>query len=73
MFNVSNNFPDGLFINVLKVQLYHFFLPFEEDFFAQISRSFPLLNIFNINEYSQIKEEVDTHPNKHLQFLSISF
>jgi hypothetical protein len=48
MCHVSNNFPGDLFMSVRKLQLYDFFLPFEHDFFTQISRDFPLLNILNV-------------------------
>ena len=50
MRNVTNNFPGGLFVSVCKLCVQDIFRPFEHDFFARISRAFPLLNrlaIFN--------------------------
>jgi hypothetical protein len=71
MFNVSNNFPGGLFMSVRKLQLYDFFLPFEHDFFARISRAFPLLNILNVIDIHGQKKKLTHQQNEHKQTSSI--
>ena len=51
MYNdITNNFRDGLFINVTQISLYDEH-PFEYEFFLRISKSFPFikeLTIFNL-------------------------
>jgi hypothetical protein len=44
MHNVTNNFPDGLFMSVRKLHVHDYLRGFEHNFFARISRAFPLLN-----------------------------
>ncbi|CAF4009272.1 unnamed protein product [Rotaria sordida] len=71
MCNVANNFVGGLFMSVRQLQLYDFLVPFEHDFFARISRAFPLLNILNVISLHGQKKKLTHQQNEHKQTSSI--
>ncbi|CAF5133013.1 unnamed protein product, partial [Rotaria sp. Silwood1] len=69
--NVTNNFPGGLFIYVVRVTLYDDY-PFEYEFFVQISQSFPnMKNLTVINDKPQKNKLYRKSKNVHTQDLSI--
>jgi hypothetical protein len=47
-FNITHNFPGGLFKNVKKISLFDE-CPFEPEFFIQISKSFPIIKNLSLN------------------------
>ncbi|CAF1294898.1 unnamed protein product [Rotaria sordida] len=63
MCNVANNFFGDLFMSVRQLQLY--------DFFARISRAFPLLNILNVISLHGQKKKLTHQQNEHKQTSSI--
>jgi len=66
---VTNNFPGGLFMSVRKLCVNDSLRPFEHDFFAHISRAFPLLNrlsIYNLN--GQRKKLIDEQASSIIEF-----
>ncbi|CAF4370411.1 unnamed protein product, partial [Rotaria sordida] len=72
MCNVANNFVGSLFMSVRQLQLYDFLVLFEHDFFARISRAFPLLNILNVSSLHGQKKKLTHQQNKHKQTSSIN-
>ncbi|CAM4820753.1 unnamed protein product [Rotaria magnacalcarata] len=60
MYNVTNSFPGGLFMNVRKLSLSDLFIPFEHDFFVKISQAFPLVSqLALLNMWKQQKKLTD--------------
>ncbi|CAM4966216.1 unnamed protein product [Rotaria socialis] len=60
MYNVTNSFPGGLFMNVRKLSLSDLFIPFEHDFFVKISQGFPLVSqLALLNMWRQQKKLTD--------------
>jgi hypothetical protein len=60
LYHISHNFSGGMFINVRVLYMKDNHHPFEHKFFAQISRSFPLLSrliLSNANEQKEKHEE----------------
>jgi hypothetical protein len=58
---ITHSFPDGMFINVRDLRMKDYFHPFEHKFFAQISRSFPLLSRLI---FSNVQEQKEKHEEK---------
>ncbi|UJR19932.1 hypothetical protein I4U23_023064 [Adineta vaga] len=54
---ITHNFPGGMFINIRVLRLKDWLHPFEHSFFAQISRSFPLLSRLIISNGNEQKEK----------------
>jgi len=58
-FNITNNFPGGLFMNVKSITLYDEY-PFEHEFFIQISQSFPIVKRLSLtNKKPQIENNLE--------------
>ncbi|CAF4358214.1 unnamed protein product, partial [Rotaria sp. Silwood2] len=64
-YNITNNFPGGLFRNVKKVLLFDE-CPFEHEFFIQISKSFPVITNLSLNNQTPQKKK-----NHEQRFLSV--
>jgi hypothetical protein len=64
--NITHGFPGGMFINVSVLCMKDHGHPFEHKFFAQISRSFPVLSRLIIASMKEQKEKVE----KNLRSLS---
>lgn len=71
LFDISSNFPGGLFTRVRDVSLIDIYCAFEHDFFVQITHCFPLLTrLFILNIVRQKYKRVH-QPNKNDQISSI--
>jgi hypothetical protein len=71
MHKITNSFPGGIFMNVRLLQMYDDVHPFEHDFFAQISRSFPLLRRLILDNEKEQKEKTSNQLMKSEQASSI--
>ena len=58
---ITRSFPGGMFINIRVLRMKDGYHPFEHKFFAQISRSFPLLSRLMI---ANGKEQKEKHVDK---------
>ncbi len=56
MGEITHSFPGGMFMNVHVLSMVDYFHSFEHDFFAQISRSFPLLRRLTVCNQIEQKE-----------------
>lgn len=65
--NITNHFPDGLFNNVQKVELFDE-RPFEHEFFIRISKAFPFLKYIIIHnleaQHFKQKQQSDDNTQK---------
>ncbi|CAF3263786.1 unnamed protein product [Rotaria sp. Silwood2] len=61
MCHITHGFPGGMFINVRILRMKDDFYSFEHKFFAQVSRSFPLLSRLMV---SNLKEQKEKHLEK---------
>jgi hypothetical protein len=63
MHTITNNFPGGLFMNVRRVYVCDNF-PFEHNFFARISLSFPLLDSLKISNWCSQRKKFTQQPGE---------
>jgi hypothetical protein len=54
---ITHSFPGDMFINVRVLRMKDYYHPFEHKFFAQISRSFPLLSHLMLSNANKQKEK----------------
>jgi hypothetical protein len=57
MHHITHSFPDSTFMNVRLLHMYDYSHSFEHDFFAQISRSFPLLLLRRLILHNTIEQK----------------
>jgi len=68
--HITNNFPGGLFKHVRHIYLFDRY-PFEQDFFLQISQSFPFVKKIYLKNYQPQNNKLYTESNKDNQDLRI--
>ncbi|CAF1202651.1 unnamed protein product [Adineta ricciae] len=66
-FNITNNFPGGLYQNVRKISLFDEY-PFEHEFFIRIAQSFPFLQSLSL---TNMMPQNDTQDSSIVQFLHL--
>ena len=62
MDKITHNFPGGIFVNVRYLNMVDESHPFEHNFFALISRSFPSLRRLYIHNMHEQKEKISNQP-----------
>ncbi len=67
----TRNFPGGLFMSVRFLLVFDVWYPFEHDFFARISRAFPLLNKLVILNSCEQQNKRTYRKDDHEQISSI--
>ncbi|CAF0992612.1 unnamed protein product [Adineta steineri] len=71
--DITNNFPGGIFECVRKISLFDE-LPFEHDFFSQISQSFPFLEkLILINQKPQNNKQLRKLKNQNLSIIQYPY
>ncbi|CAF0986378.1 unnamed protein product [Rotaria sp. Silwood1] len=69
-YNITNNFPGGLYKYVRAISLFDEY-PFEHEFFLQIQKSFPFIEELSVINYKSQNEKQSYESNNDCQNLSL--